>query len=228
MIVHPLIQLATYAVVFQLIFRAGFRELDNHTYITFVALALWPWLIFADGLQRGTQAIRSNAALIRKVAFPHELLVIAAVAAAFFIHLSGYALVIVILTTFDSSLSLGSVGYSFLILLLLFAFTIALSLVIGAVQVFAPDVEQILGPVIGVLFYATPVIYPISAVPDWLKTPMAMNPLVHFIEPIRRMIMEPAFHIPLGTTLFLIFVPLLLVPALWVFRRLSPFFEDYL
>src|SRR5690242_13577961 len=69
---QPLIQLAVYGVVFVFVFRQGAPAGSNIGYVPFLALALWPWTAFSEGLSRATTAIQDNAPLIRKVAMPGE------------------------------------------------------------------------------------------------------------------------------------------------------------
>src|SRR5579864_376565 len=76
---HPLALLAVYHFVFTTIFRAG--PMNGKSFLLFVAVALWPWLAAQEALTRGTVSIAGYAGLIRKVAFPHELIVYSSVAA---------------------------------------------------------------------------------------------------------------------------------------------------
>lgn len=227
-LVHPLVLLGIYALLFRSIFRVSFPELEQHPFVAFVAVGLWPWLMFQEGVQRGSQAIRANAALVRKVAFSHELLVVAAVGATFAVHLLGYALALLVLAGFGIGLSAAGLPLLAGLLLLLFCLTVAMALFLAALQVFVPDVEQFLGPVFALLFYATPILYPLSAVPEWLRTLMQLNPLLHFVEPIRQGLLFGGPSLHLETIAVWCAAPLLLLPALWFFRQLSPFFEDFL
>ena len=77
--VQPLLLLGVYYFVFTSVFRAG--AFGGASFLWFVAVALWPWLAAQDGLARATVSIPAYGALIRKVAFPHEIVVYASVAA---------------------------------------------------------------------------------------------------------------------------------------------------
>jgi ABC-type polysaccharide/polyol phosphate export permease len=226
-LIHPLILLGIYALLFQSIFRANFAELAGVPFVAFVALGLWPWFAFQEGVQRGSQAVRGNAALVRKVAFAHELLVFASVSASFFVHLLGFGLALGALAIYGVDISLPGLPAAALLLASLFCLTVALALVLAALQVFVPDVEQFLAPAFSILFYATPVLYPSSAVPEWLRRIMAFNPVMHFVEPIRSALVAVPSATGAATPWVWWLSPLLLVPALWFFRRLSPYFEDF-
>lgn len=227
-LVHPLILLGIYALLFRSIFRVSFPEIEQHPFVAFVAVGLWPWLAFQEGVQRGSQAIRANAALVRKVAFPHELLVVAAVAATFAVHLLGFMLALAALAAFGVQVAASGLPLLAGVLALMFCLAVASALLLAALQAFIPDVEQFLGPAFAVLFYATPILYPSSAVPEWLRQVMVFNPLLHFVEPARQALLFEVVAPAWPTLLLWVAAPLLLFPALWFFRRLSPYFEDFL
>jgi len=225
-LVHPLVLLGIYSVLFQTVFRVKFPELAHHPFIVFMAAAMWPWLAFAEGLSRGTQAVVANAPLVKKVAFPHELLVYAAVIASFAVYASGYALVLVVLWAIGISLHGWMLPWVLAYMLLLLIMASGLALAFSAVQAFVRDFEQLLGQVLSVLFFLTPILYPISMVPPALQVWMQANPLVHIVEPLRQALLFGA--VPGATPLLLSMAGVLLAFAAgrWMFLRLSPYFED--
>src|SRR5450432_4518999 len=97
-LLHPLALLAVYHFVFTTVFRTG--AMNGKSFLIFVAVALWPWLAAQEALQRGTVSIASHAGLIRKVAFPHEMVVYASVAATLTLQLAGYIVILVVLALF--------------------------------------------------------------------------------------------------------------------------------
>ena len=75
------------------------RDADSpdQSFLAFVAVALWPWLAAQEALQRGAVSIAGYAGMIRKVAFPHELVVLASVAATFVLQFAGYVAMLAVL-----------------------------------------------------------------------------------------------------------------------------------
>ena len=61
---QPVLLLAIYGFVFRKVFKVGFPELGEHSFVAFVACALWPWMAFQEGVQRATHAIVGNAGLV--------------------------------------------------------------------------------------------------------------------------------------------------------------------
>lgn len=189
-LMHPLALLALYAVVFEAVFKVKVPNLSlGQPYVLFIALALWPWMAFQEAVMRGTTAVQHNAALVKKVAFDHELLIYSAVLSCFAIHGIGFAVVLVVLGILGFNIHWSGLLslLAFVPVLLLMALTLAL--VLGALQVFVRDVEQLLSQAMSVLFYATPILFPMAMVPGWLAGVMQLNPLVHVIDPLRNVLL---------------------------------------
>ena len=225
--VNPLLMLAVYGVVFEYVFRVRVPSLSpDQPYVLFVATALWPWMAFQEGVARGTTAVQAHAALVKKVAFPHELLVYSTVLASFAVHLFGYAVVLTALRLMGYAVSFWAWPVVALGIFTLMLLATAAALLLGALQVFIRDVEQVLSQVLSVLFYATPILYSMSTVPAWLGQAMQWNPLVHVLETMRTALLktgEPLWT-PFGITLLASVLAFYL--ARRFFLRLSPYFED--
>lgn len=226
-LVHPLALLGLYALVFEVIFKVKVPHLElGQPYVLFIGVVLWPWLMFQEAMSRGTAAVLNNSALVKKVAFHHELLVYSEVLGSFAVHMLGYALVLLILALLGFKMSWVGLAALVLYLPLLVLLAISCTLVLSALQVFVRDVEQALQQVMSILFYATPILYPMSLVPDWLHTLMAGNPVSAMTEPIRAAWLQGAWPslLPWGL------LSLICLALVWigrkVFLRLSPYFED--
>jgi ABC-type polysaccharide/polyol phosphate export permease len=194
--------------------------------VLFIALALWPWMAFQEAVMRGTTAVQQNGALVKKVAFDHELLIYSAVLSSFAVHGVGFAVVMVVLGFLGFNINwLGLLSLlAFVPVLLLMA--LALALLLGALQVFVRDVEQLLSQVMSVLFYATPILFPMAVVPGWLAEAMHYNPLEHVIDPLRNALLGQANFEGVSIAELAIGCVLAFAVARAFFLRLSPYFED--
>jgi lipopolysaccharide transport system permease protein len=226
-ILNPLALLGVYAFVFTTVFQVRFPELGKTGFVTFVAIVLWPWMMFQEGILRAIASIPANAGLMRKVAFPRELLVYAAIAAIFFIHLIGYALILLVLAASGEALQFKGVLLAGVTLLSLFLLATGCGLVLAALNAVVKDVEHIVSLVFMVLFYATPILYPLTLVPQSLRALFQWNPLTHIAGRLRDAWLLGAMPGVGDGVLFL--VTLLFVLIAWaLFHRIAPHFEDFI
>ena len=225
---QPLAQLAIFAFVFSQVFRAGVpANYTGVTYTAFVAVALWPWIMFSEGVQRGMAAIAGNAGLIRKVALPNQLLVYSAVIACYAIHLAGFVVVLLVLLAVGENIRLAGLPLALLLLIPYLLFATGVALVLAALQTFLKDVEHGVGIVLNMVFYATPILYPLTFVPEAWRGALAMNPLAYFSERLREVLLIQPALVP-GDALAALGCLAVFAAGLWVFNRLSPYFEDFL
>jgi len=223
--VNPLALLAVYHFVFTSIFRAG--AMDGKSFLLFVAIALWPWLAAQEALQRGTISIASYAGLIRKVAFRHEIIVYASVTAKIAIQFGGYVVVLIVMAMFGEPVRFEGLLLAVPLWLILALAVTGLSLALAALQVFVKDIEHILMPVLMILMYLTPILYPISLVPASVKPWVAANPFGYLVGRLRDALLdgrlalhwEDASAVAIGIALFEM--------GRWMFLRLSSHFEDF-
>ncbi len=228
-LLNPIAMLGIYAVVFEYVFRVRVPNLaTDQPFVLFVALALWPWLAFQEAVTRGTLAVQNNASLVKKVAFPHELLVYSAVAASFAVHLCGFMVVLAVLRLLGFGIYFWAWPAVLLSVLTLLVLATAIALLLGALQVFVRDVEQVLSQVMSVLFYATPILYPMSLVPGWLADMMQWNPLVHVLETIRNAFLHTAATPWSQLGIMVVGTAAVFYLARRFFLKLSPHFEDML
>jgi lipopolysaccharide transport system permease protein len=222
----PLAQLAIFAAVFGFVLRVPEGTLGGYRFAGFLAVALWPWFMFAEGLQRAVASVPGNASLIRKVAFPHELLILASVGASFAIHGVGWVAVLVALAMWGEPISWLGLLFSLPLIAAQFAFTVGVGAFLAATHVVLRDVEQVLGLALMAIFYASPIVYPIAMVPEPYRGWLALNPLAYVVARYREVFLGSGWK-PGDLVVLLVSVAILLA-GLWFFRRISPYFEDLL
>lgn len=222
----PLLQLAVLAWVFgQLIpARAHGGELP---YAAFLALGLWPWNLFANAANRGVTALTDNAALIGKVAVPHTLYVDARVAASVAVDLAGFVLVLAVLLAFGVGLSPSGLPAAAAALAVVAVYALAAARLLAVLQVFLRDIATVIGQLLVLGFFLTPILYDRSLLSAAAAKWLALNPLVVPVETVRGALSgDPADWLALGVCLAL-GVALLLLAKLFL-RRARSHLEDFL
>jgi lipopolysaccharide transport system permease protein len=224
-LLNPLALLAVYHFVFTHIFRAtGFA---GQSFIAFVAVALWPWLAAQEAIQRGAVSLGSYSGMIRKVAFPHEIVVLASVAATFALQSVGYLAILAVLRIAGEPISMRGLVVALPVWLILLVGVMGLTLLFAALQVFVKDVEHVLMPVLMMLMYLTPILYPLTLVPEQLRPWVAVNPFNWVVGRLRDGFLEGRMALRVSDAVALAVALVLFMAGRWVFRRLSPHFEDF-
>ena len=227
-LLHPLAQLAIFAYVFSQVFRVAVPPgYPGASYVAFVAVALWPWIMFSEGLTRAMGSVGANAGLIKKVAFPHRLVVYASVLACCAIHAAGFLAVLVALRAFGEPVHLSGLPVAFVLLVPYMLLATGLGALLAALHTLLRDVEHVVQVLVTILFYASPILYPASLLPPALHGWANANPLAWFSERMREVLLQGAGFVAGDAAVAAGCVVVFLV-GMWVFNRLSPSFEDFL
>ena len=225
-VLHPLALLGVYHFVFTTVFRAG--NFDGKSFLVFVAVALWPWLAAQEALVRATVSLGGYAALIRKVAFPHEIIVYASVGATLALQFAGYLVVLVALKAFGEPLRFEGLLLAVPLWIVLAIAVMGLALLLSALQVFIRDVEHVLMPLLMITMYLTPILYPLTLVPENVRPWVAANPFGWLVARLRDALLDGRLSLQWTDAVALAVALALFCAGRWVFRRLSPHFEDFL
>ncbi len=223
-ILYPLLFLGLYAVVYTMIFHVRTLEYATHDYLLLIFCGLVPFIGFSEALGTGVTSVSSNKGLIKNTLFPIELVPVKAVITSSVTMLVGLFLLHLALWShgvFHATQLLVPI-----IFLLQILFTIGLIWVFSAVNVFLPDLGQMIGILVLFLMLISPIAYTQDMIPPELMPLMYPNPLYYLIMLYR----STAFLGELRLDLFMIFslfsVAMLLIGGFF-FNRLKPLFSDY-
>ncbi len=225
--IQPLWLLLLFTFLFSTVMRI---KLEQYGYPTtnfgiFLFAGLLPWMAIQEGVQRSSTAITDNAALVKKLRFPSEILIVSIVLGAL-LHEAIAAGVFVVVLAVVGQLSVPALAWLALALPLQLALTAGLGLLLASIHVFFRDTAQIVGMVLSGWFYLTPIVYPLGMVPERFRPWIEANPLTPLISLYRAAFLGRPFT-P-GPTAIGLGLAAVLLPAagLWLFRRLRPTFVD--
>ena len=176
---NPLLQIVVYALVFQVILKSN---IPNYT--VYLCCGLIPWQYFASVVLRGSAVIIDNANVIKKVYFPREILVISLVTSEGVNFLISTSIILAFVLFGGTGISVYALWY-FLILILQYIVSIGVALIVSAITVYLRDLQHILGIMIQLLFYATPIVYSMEQVPTNFNWIMKLNPMTYLITGYR-------------------------------------------
>jgi len=172
-------------------------------------------------------SIAANGGLIRKVAFPHRLLVYSAVLACCGIHLAGFVVVLLALRLMGEPVILGGLPAALVLLVPYMLLATGVGAFLAALQTLLRDVEHVVQVVLTVVFYASPILYPASLIPPAFGAFVRYNPFAWFSERLREILLLGS-GLVVGDLWWALACLAAFGAGLWFFNRLSPSFEDFL
>ncbi|MEU7931358.1 ABC transporter permease [Micromonospora echinofusca] len=232
-LIEPLGLGAIYWFVFGVLYS---RDTNRHlgdaadSYPLFLLTGIFAWMWTSSALSEATNALTGQARLITTMNLPRQVFPIGRVAGRFAEYAAGLPILVAVAVGYAASGRVGP-GWSLLALPLAVAvqgvLLVGLALLLSAVNVLMRDVERFMRLVVRVLFYATPIIYPLSLVrdaelPGWLKAAYELNPLVGIFQ-LHHAVWYPDEFPDARLLATAVGVSLLvLVAGWWSFRRLEP------
>jgi lipopolysaccharide transport system permease protein len=180
-ILQPLLSM----IVFTLFFgRLAGIPSDGLPYALFAYVGLLQWTYFSGVIANAGQSLTSNANLITKVYFPRLALPSSLAISGLLDFVIGLSFLFVLMIYFQSPLHALALLAPFFVLQMVLL-SVGVSLLLAAVNVFYRDVKHVLPLAIQLWLFLTPVIYPVSFIPERHRPWLALNPLAGIIDGFR-------------------------------------------
>lgn len=176
---NPLLQIAVYAVIFSLI-------LSNQQphYAVFLCCGLIPWSFFASAINKSAFTFIENGNIIKKVYFPREIIPISVVTGETVNFLISSLIIVGFVIFSGMGISKYILLYP-LVLITQYLIILAISLIISSVCVYLRDLQHFIGIALQLLFYAAPIVYAPSSIPDNYQWILKYNPMTYIINAYR-------------------------------------------
>ncbi len=221
-IIQPTATVAIFSVIF-----TRFMHVDTGgiPYVLFSYATMVPWTLFTTSLSDMVGSMVDNMNLVTKIYFPREVLPIAAMLARLLDFGIASLVLVVLLIYFRTPVFL--MGWLFLpfILAIQIALALGLGLIGAALDVFYRDIKLLITLGLQIWLYASPVIYPVSSVPEQFRPFYFLNPMAGVVQSYRDVLLYETLP---GTYLIWPAVASLaiLILGYWFFKRVEFQFAD--
>ncbi len=213
-LIHPLLMLCVYTFVFSVVFQIRWGGQADESIVDF-ALALFTGLIsfsvFSEVINAAPSLMLENVNYVKKVVFPLEILIVVRL---FSVLINALFALIVLLCgiVFVNGFLHWTVLLLPLIWLPMILMTSGFGYFLASLGVFIRDLGAATNILCTMLFFLTPIFYPLHAVPERFRFFTTLNPLTHFVENSRGVMLWGIF--PDGSTFFIVLCVSILV---WIF-----------
>lgn len=194
-VAQPLLTLGVYTFVFTTIFpskwerfagEGGPSEAGSFALNFFAGYVLYNF--FSRTVATSPSIITRKPNLVRKVVFPVEVLPVVDLGSDLLFVFIGCSLLVTASVIFAGTIS-ATLPLILLVMVPLVMITLGVSWVVAALGVFVRDIQQAVGVMVHLLFFMTPIFYPLSGVPESVRPIVAFNPLTPIVTNGRKVLL---------------------------------------
>jgi len=223
---RPILNVLVLTLVFGMLVKVPSNDLP---YALFSLSALLPWGYFSNAVLRSAGSLVQNMEIISKVYFPRMIIAVAGVLSGLVDLAASFIVFVVFMLIYRVPLRIEMLWLpGFILAAVLMALTVGLWL--ATLSVRYRDVSFAVNFLLQALMYLSPVIYPISSVPEKLVFFYQLNPMAGIIDGFRWALLGPTAGSPPGTTFWISMgiMSVLLVLGAFIFRRTERTIVDVL
>jgi len=228
---YTTIEPLTFLVVIWFVFTYGFRSAPHGDtpYFLWLTSGLIPWFFIANALNAGTNAIISNSFLVKKVSFRVSILPLVQIGSALILHIALVVFIMIMFLLYGYKPSIYWLQLPYFTLCAV-ALLLGLSWMTSAIRVFVKDIGNIIAVILQIGFWATPIFWNISMIPEKYQWILKLNPAYYIIQGYRNSFINHIWfwEMPKVTLYYLCLTGVVFIIGTIVFKRLRPHFGDVL
>ena len=227
-VVQPLLLILLYTFVFSVVLRVKIGGSTNHlNYGIFLFSGMLPWMVIQESVSRATSVFFEQRDVLRHVRLPTYIIPIFPVLTSFLHHMLGLLVFLVLIAFFGYIIS-GWIALLLPAFVALFMFTGAMSVMVAGLNVYWRDAGPLAQSFLWILFFATPIVYPLDIVPVRWRWVLEVNPLTHLVELYRSALLGIAPPASWKVAYLFGWAALSVAAASWTFSRLNRDLADYI
>lgn len=225
-IINPLVLMALYTIVFSVFLKVRFSTNDRPIdFALYLLCAMLPWNAFAEGLTRSANVIRENANLVKRAVFPLEILPLNLALSALIHEVIGLVLLTALIGIINKRLY-WTILMVPLLLGIQLLFAMGMNWVTASLCVFLRDIGQMIGLVLTVWMFLTPIFYPESIIPARLRIVLWLNPMARLVQYYRMVLLAGELPNPIDLAILAIGMALIFLIGYFWFSKTKKVFAD--
>jgi lipopolysaccharide transport system permease protein len=205
------IQPLSVAIIFSVIFNLFIKlPTGGAPYLLFYYAALFPWAFFANSVTTGSNSLIGHMPLVTKIYFPREIMPLSGIIAALFDFMIAAGIYVGLAILYQVSAGPSLILFPLLVMIQ-FLFTSGVVLVLSALNVFYRDIRFVVPLALQIYMYLTPLIYPVSVIPERFRPFYMLNPMAAIVDAYRTILIygqwpQPIYLASAGVISILLFL----------------------
>lgn len=228
MIIHPLTQVAIYALILSNVLAAKLPGIENkYAYALYLMAGMLAWSLFAEIVGRCLTLFIEQGNLMKKMRFPRITLPVIVVGSSLLNNLLLFLSLLLVFALLGQDPNL-QMFWLVPLTLAVVALATGIGLILGVLNVFVRDIGQVVPIVLQIWFWFTPIVYPIEIIPEALRGTVNANPMYSIVSAYHDILVyarTPDLQQVAATAAVAIGLMLL---GLFMFRRAAPEMVDAL
>ncbi len=220
-VIQPVMTMLVFTIFFG---RLAQMPSDGFPYPVFVYAALLPWIFFANAVGNAGNSLLGSANLVSKVYFPRLVIPLASVGAGLIDFAISAVILLLLMLVYGVGWSLNLLAAPLLVLAVVFT-ALGVGTLLSALIVAYRDFRYVIPFLVQLWLFATPVIYPVSLVPERWQWLLYLNPMAGLIEGFRSVFLGKAFDVTALAISMTVAVVVFLVGAFY-FEKVERRFAD--
>jgi ABC-type polysaccharide/polyol phosphate export permease len=225
--INPMVMIFVFWVVFSVGFKV--QPTKNVPFVVWLTAGMAVWFVFADIVNGSAVVVNANAHIIKKTLFHSQILLVIRIISCLITH-SVFLLVLIGLIVFQK-MHFSFYYLQFLYYLLcMIILALGLGFAVSALNPFIRDVAQIVGVILQIGFWATPIFWDINMMPSKIQTIIKLNPMFYIVQGYRESFIyfSPFWKHPYQTLYFWFVAVIIFIIGALIFKKLKPHFADVL
>ena len=181
--ITPALQIFVYWFVFAIGLKSR-SPIDGYPYIIWMMIGIFPWIFISNAITQGSKSIITYSAIIKRMKFPLSIVPTKSVISALIAHLFAVGIMFMILLLGGYGVSVFSIQIIYY-MICGFLLVCGLSFLFSSIVVLSKDFQNTLPSVIRLIFYMTPILWPIENVSGELQKILMFNPFHYIISGYR-------------------------------------------